>query len=346
LVQGGGRKKKASLSSLQQLQHASQRQPLLHLQQVEQLHEKPRLQAALTATTLQSKDSHDSSTLAPASPAFPSGLNSHRQPHTPPPQIRRVFQVTAQQPGTGTGTSAAAAQSSRVTTATYSAAGINNANTSASTSGALPSNRVALHLGTHHYQSPHPPPPSSRRHRSLDWGGQYSSRFIVAAAAAAAAADESTPRSSARIQPVDSPPPGGAFAAVGLPPHHSPMSTTPRSSSGVGHGPISSSFTIHNIPFPHASHDSRLSSPMPLVQPLLREPAPGGMVAPFPMNEDERVQALLDYRVLDTTSEQAFDQLAVLASQICQTPIALVSLIDRYASFSCHAQQPYTREAH
>ena len=52
------------------------------------------------------------------------------------------------------------------------------------------------------------------------------------------------------------------------------------------------------------------------------------MPAPFPKNEDERVQALLDYRIMDTHAEAAFDQLAVLASQICQTPIALVSLVD------------------
>ena len=55
---------------------------------------------------------------------------------------------------------------------------------------------------------------------------------------------------------------------------------------------------------------------------------PGGLPAAFPANEDDRVAALLDYKIMDTQAESAFDQLAVLASQICQTPIALVSLVD------------------
>lgn len=62
--------------------------------------------------------------------------------------------------------------------------------------------------------------------------------------------------------------------------------------------------------------------------PLNKTPVPGGQPAPYPPNEDERIQALLDYRIMDTRAESAFDQLAVLASQICQTPIALVSLVD------------------
>lgn len=50
--------------------------------------------------------------------------------------------------------------------------------------------------------------------------------------------------------------------------------------------------------------------------------------AATPENEAQRLQALFDYHVLDTDPEQAFDQLTALASQICETPIALVSLID------------------
>ena len=45
-------------------------------------------------------------------------------------------------------------------------------------------------------------------------------------------------------------------------------------------------------------------------------------------NEAARLQALLEYGVLDTPAEEDFDKLARLAAQICQAPIALVSLID------------------
>ncbi len=44
--------------------------------------------------------------------------------------------------------------------------------------------------------------------------------------------------------------------------------------------------------------------------------------------EERRLSTLRSYDVLDTDSEQAFDDLTFLASHICKTPIALVSLID------------------
>jgi PAS domain S-box-containing protein len=52
------------------------------------------------------------------------------------------------------------------------------------------------------------------------------------------------------------------------------------------------------------------------------------MKAPLPSNEEARLKALYEYKILDTAPEQAFDDLTRLASQICETPIAAVSLVD------------------
>ncbi len=42
----------------------------------------------------------------------------------------------------------------------------------------------------------------------------------------------------------------------------------------------------------------------------------------------QRLAALRRYRILDTKPEQAFDDLTLLASQICETPIALITLLN------------------
>jgi formate hydrogenlyase transcriptional activator len=44
--------------------------------------------------------------------------------------------------------------------------------------------------------------------------------------------------------------------------------------------------------------------------------------------EPRRLEALRAHQILDTSPEQSFDDLARLAAQICDTPIALVSLVD------------------
>lgn len=52
------------------------------------------------------------------------------------------------------------------------------------------------------------------------------------------------------------------------------------------------------------------------------------MVESKPMNEASRLASLERYAILDTDPEQSFDDLTFLASFICKTPIALISLID------------------
>ena len=55
----------------------------------------------------------------------------------------------------------------------------------------------------------------------------------------------------------------------------------------------------------------------------------GAMPACFPADETSRLAALDDLHILDSPQEKLFDDLARLASQLCQTSIALVSLVDR-----------------
>lgn len=47
-----------------------------------------------------------------------------------------------------------------------------------------------------------------------------------------------------------------------------------------------------------------------------------------PSNEAARLEALEKYAILDTDPEHSFDDLTLLASFICKTPIALISLVD------------------
>ncbi|MEH1772250.1 PAS domain S-box protein [Nostoc sp.] len=48
----------------------------------------------------------------------------------------------------------------------------------------------------------------------------------------------------------------------------------------------------------------------------------------FPENESQRLEVLNQYQILDTPPEEVFDELVQLAANLCETPIALISLVD------------------
>ncbi len=50
--------------------------------------------------------------------------------------------------------------------------------------------------------------------------------------------------------------------------------------------------------------------------------------APLATNERERLEALRSFEILDSESEAAFEDLVEVASHVCGTPIALISLVD------------------
>ena len=53
------------------------------------------------------------------------------------------------------------------------------------------------------------------------------------------------------------------------------------------------------------------------------------MIAPqITENESERIKALQSYQVLDSLPEREYDDITLIASQICDVPITLISLID------------------
>jgi C4-dicarboxylate-specific signal transduction histidine kinase len=49
----------------------------------------------------------------------------------------------------------------------------------------------------------------------------------------------------------------------------------------------------------------------------------------FKIDELERIKALYSYQVLDSESEKEYDDLVLIASQICGTPTSLISLVDQ-----------------
>ena len=51
--------------------------------------------------------------------------------------------------------------------------------------------------------------------------------------------------------------------------------------------------------------------------------------APLPPNEQERLEALRQYHILDTAAEQVFDEITALTAAVCGTPICLLTFVDK-----------------
>src|SRR3954454_17801049 len=54
------------------------------------------------------------------------------------------------------------------------------------------------------------------------------------------------------------------------------------------------------------------------------------MQAPLPDNEIDRLSALYALDILDSAPEQDFDDIAALASNVCGTPLSVVTLVDSH----------------
>jgi hypothetical protein len=53
------------------------------------------------------------------------------------------------------------------------------------------------------------------------------------------------------------------------------------------------------------------------------------MIAPqFPADEPKRLQDVYNTQLLDTPEEKEFDEIVQLASDLCNTPISLITLLD------------------
>jgi signal transduction histidine kinase len=53
------------------------------------------------------------------------------------------------------------------------------------------------------------------------------------------------------------------------------------------------------------------------------------IIAPIPANDDQRIEELYRYEILDTPYEEEFDDIVKLASRICNTPISLITLVEK-----------------
>ncbi|HEX7260662.1 MAG TPA: PAS domain-containing protein, partial [Luteolibacter sp.] len=52
------------------------------------------------------------------------------------------------------------------------------------------------------------------------------------------------------------------------------------------------------------------------------------MIAPLPSNESARLDAVRTYEILDMAADPGLDDITALAAEICETPIALISILD------------------
>lgn len=69
------------------------------------------------------------------------------------------------------------------------------------------------------------------------------------------------------------------------------------------------------------------------------------MIAPStPLNEVERINSLKTYQILDTAPELDYDAISKIASEICQTPISFISLIDSDRQWFKSAQGIHVQE--
>lgn len=55
--------------------------------------------------------------------------------------------------------------------------------------------------------------------------------------------------------------------------------------------------------------------------------------APLPQNEKERLESLHELGILDANQDRSLDELTELASELCETPVSLVTLIDEKRQF-------------
>ncbi|RYY89784.1 MAG: GAF domain-containing protein, partial [Chitinophagaceae bacterium] len=56
--------------------------------------------------------------------------------------------------------------------------------------------------------------------------------------------------------------------------------------------------------------------------------------SPLPPNEQQRLEDLYSYDILDTESEQDFDELVELANLVCGTQMSLVALMDEHRQWN------------